>query len=69
MARRANEIRLHKAERIVRNQPGESSGYYARLMGCHREAFSRMLVQLEDRGILFCEDAKGKLWPYNSKGD
>lgn len=64
MARKTNERRLQKATQLLQNQPGCKSGEYAQMMGCHRQTFSRLLVQLNDRGLLLSEDGKGRLWPF-----
>jgi DNA-binding IclR family transcriptional regulator len=44
---------------------GYKSGEYARMMGCRRETFNRLLAHLESRGILFSEDQQGRLWPFH----
>ena len=64
MARKANPFRLQQVAQIIYEQPGHKSGEYARMMRTHRQTFNRLLVQLEDRGILFSEDDKGRLWPF-----
>jgi hypothetical protein len=65
MARKANERRLREVAGLLHTQPGRKSGEYARILGIHREDFSRALVQLNDRGVLLAEDDKGHLWPFN----
>ena len=65
MPRKANEKRLREITGLLRTQPGRKAGEYARLLGIHREDFRRVLVQLNDRGILLAEDDKGHLWPFN----
>ncbi len=64
MARKANEKELQKAVQLLHAQPGYKSGEYARMMGCHRQTFTRLLVLLNDRKIFFSEDGKGRLWPF-----
>jgi hypothetical protein len=64
MARKADEQRLQKAEQLLHSQPGHKSGEYAQKIGCHRQIFNRLLVQLNDRGVLISEDDKGRLWPF-----
>lgn len=64
MGRKANPDRLQKAARLLLEQPGHLSAEYARRMGCHRETFSRLLVQLDDQGFLLSEDEQGRLWPF-----
>ena len=66
MARKANPERLHEAARMIAEQPGHRSAEYARWMGCRREAFNRLLVQLDDRGFLLSEDENGRLWPFDT---
>lgn len=67
MGRKANEARLMKAKNLLYTKPGHKSGAYARMLGCHRETFSRLLVQLNDRGVLLSEDEKGRLQPFARK--
>ena len=62
MARRADESKIRKVMELLKTHPGRSSGEYARMMDCHREAFIRVLTQLEDRGVLLAEDRDGRLW-------
>ena len=64
MARKANESQIRQAAQLIHNQPGGRSANYANAMGCARETFNRLLVQLNDRGILFSEDPQGRLWPF-----
>jgi len=68
MARKADEKRLQEAVRLVTVHPGCQSGEYAQMMGCHRQTFNRLLVQLNDQGVLLSEDDKGRLWPFGKKG-
>lgn len=63
MGRKANEDRIRAAKQAIEANPGHRSGHYARKLGYHRETFNRILVQLNDRGILLSEDGKGRLWP------
>ena len=67
MPRKANESRLQEAATLLQTQPGCKAGEYARRLGIHREDFRRVLVQLNDRGVLLSEDDNGHLWPF-SKG-
>jgi DNA-binding IclR family transcriptional regulator len=64
MARNADPDRLREAARLLAEQPGHMSAEYARRMGCPRETFNRLLVQLDDRGFLLSEDRQGRLWPF-----
>ena len=64
MSRKANEQRIQDAARLVHNRPGKRSAEYAREMGCARETFNRLLVRMNDRGILLSEDREGRLWPF-----
>jgi DNA-binding IclR family transcriptional regulator len=64
MPRNADPERLQEAARLITEQPGHLSAEYARRMGCHRETFNRLLVQLDDRGFLLSEDPQGRLWPF-----
>jgi DNA-binding IclR family transcriptional regulator len=64
MGRRANKRRLQEVASLLQAQPGRRAGEYARILGMHREDFSRALVQLNDRGVLLSEDDRGHLWPF-----
>jgi len=68
MPRKANEERLQEAVQLLLNRPGHKPGEYARMMGCHRQTFNRLLAQLDGRGILLSEDGKGRLWPFGRNG-
>jgi hypothetical protein len=48
MARKTDDHRLRNAAKLIDEYPGQKSGVYARMMGCHREIFNRLLVQLDD---------------------
>ena len=67
MARKADETRLQEASKLFQSDPGRKAGEYARILGVHREDFNRMLVQLNDRGVLLSEDEKGHLWLFRKK--
>lgn len=69
MARKTNQARLDKAAQLLRSQPGCKSGEYARMLGCHRQTFTRLLVQLDNRGVLLSEDEQGRLWPFGRSQD
>lgn len=64
MARKADKNKLQKAINLFHKEPGQKSGEYARKMGFHREAFNRLLVQLNDRKIFLYEDDDGRIWPF-----
>ncbi|MFC1997969.1 hypothetical protein ACFLXI_10275 [Chloroflexota bacterium] len=64
MARRANQKQIDLAAGLIHSQPGQQSAAYAREMGCARETFNRLLVHLNDRGVLLSEDSQGQLWPF-----
>ena len=66
MARKADEKRLQKVAHLMSERPGYKSGEYALMMGCHRETFTRLLVQLNDQGFLLSEDKQGRLWPFQN---
>ena len=67
MARKADETRLKEVSKLFHLKPGRKAGEYARILGIHREDLSRVLVQLNDRGVLLSEDEKGRLWPFDKK--
>jgi hypothetical protein len=69
MARKSDDHRLRNAAKLINEWPGQKSGVYARMMGCHREIFNRLLVQLDDWGFLLFEDRKGGLWPFRNDDD
>ena len=64
MARKADKNKLRKAINLFHKEPGQKSGTYARKLGIHREAFNRILVQLNDKDVLLYEDDEGKIWPF-----
>lgn len=63
MPRRADEKKVQVVVELLHARPGRRPGEYARMMGCHREAFVRVLAQLERAGVLLAEDGDGRLWP------
>jgi hypothetical protein len=67
MGRKANQDRIKAAEKAIKANPGRRAGHYARQLGCHRETFNRVLVQLNDRGVLLSEDDRGRLWPFRRR--
>lgn len=64
MARQPQDERLESIYNTVRENPGEKSGFIARLLGLSRSAVTRMLPALEDKGMYVSEDEKGGLWPF-----
>jgi hypothetical protein len=66
MGRKANTVRLQAAAQLIQDRPGLLSAEYARLMGCHREIFNRLLVHLDDQGFLLSEDERGRLWLFRN---
>lgn len=64
MGRNANQEKIQRAAELIRHQPGKRAGEYARLLDMHQQAFHRLLIQMEDRGIYLSEDEEGRLWPY-----
>ena len=64
MPRKADPDRIQEAARLLAEQPGHLSAEYARRMGCNRETFNRLLVQLDEQGFLLSEDEQGRLWPF-----
>ena len=64
MPRKANYLKLQKASSLLHRRPGKKPGTYARKLHMHKEAFNRLLVQLNDLGILFYEDEQGRIWPF-----
>ncbi len=69
MPRKANEAKIARAAVLLKTRPGLRAGRYARMLGCHRESFNRLLVQLNDRDFLLFEDEKGRLWVFDQWGD
>jgi len=63
MARIADKKKLEQAVEILNTEPGKKSGTYARKLGVHKEAFNRLLVQLNDEKVLLYEDDDGNIWP------
>jgi hypothetical protein len=62
MPKLVKELKLQAVVKLVTSHPGLRSGEYARMLGCHREAFMRVLLKLEHRGVLLAEDDEGRLW-------
>jgi len=69
MSRKADETRLRAAQFAIEKQPGQKAGFYARLLGWHRESVNRILTMLNEQGILLSEDDKGGLWPFGEGED
>ncbi|MBI5292803.1 MAG: hypothetical protein HY872_13090 [Chloroflexi bacterium] len=64
MARKANQAQLESLKCEIEKHPGKHPGFFARLLGWHREQVNRALTTLNDNGVLLSEDEKGRLWPY-----
>jgi len=67
MARKADETRLESLQQAIESHPGQRPSFFASLLGCSREAVSRMLVTLNDRGVLYYEDERNGVWPFETK--
>ena len=67
MARKPQDERLESIYNKVQENPGEKSGFIARLLGLNRSDVTRMLPALEDKGMYVSEDEKGGLWPFSRK--
>jgi len=67
MARKANWDRAAAVYQKVQQYPGHRAGFFARLLGLHRNEGVRSLTALEDRGYLLSEDRLGRLWPFGRK--
>lgn len=69
MPRNPDGARLEHLLQAIESNPGNPPGFFARLIGCQRETISRMLVSLNDRGVLLWEDERGGLWPCEQDGE
>ena len=64
----ADSERLQAIWEAVEREPGTKPGTVARRLGLHRSSVTRALPALEEQGYLLSEDAKGRLWPWKSRG-
>ena len=64
MARKHEIGRLEAIYQSVEDNPGEHSGFIARLLGLSRSSVTRSLPALDEHGYLLSEDDKGRLWPF-----
>ncbi|MBN1887203.1 MAG: hypothetical protein JW850_04415 [Thermoflexales bacterium] len=64
MARKHETERLEAIYESVEENPGERSGFIARLLGLSRSAVTRSLPAMDERGYLLSEDDDGRLWPF-----
>ena len=64
MGRTTDLHKLRAAARLIQQQPGKKPGEYARMLHMHRQAFRRLLPQMEEHDIYLYEDEEGRLWPY-----
>jgi DNA-binding MarR family transcriptional regulator len=67
MGRKADATRLQEISRYVEEHPGCKPIAIAEDMGCDRSTITRSLPMLEESGILFSEDARGRLWPFGKR--
>jgi hypothetical protein len=67
MARKASLQELRKLDEAIASQPGQRSGFWARVFGWSREKTNRHLTTLNDHGRLYYEDDNGGLYPFDSK--
>ena len=65
MSREANNQRLQQLQQAIEQNPGQRSGFFARLIGWRREEVNRALAHLDEQGVLLSEDDKGGLWPFD----
>lgn len=65
MARRTDLTKLQLIYRYIQQRPGIKPAEIARLLGMHRSAITRALVELETQNLLVSEDDRGGLWPFN----
>lgn len=65
MGRHAQQARVEKIYHSVAENPGERAADLARRLGLHRSEVTRYLPNLEDKGLLVCEDDMGRLWPFH----
>lgn len=64
MGRKADANRLQDIARFVEEHPGCRPVDIAQQLDADRSTITRSLPMLEERGILFSEDARGRLWPF-----
>lgn len=68
MPRSADENRLEALRQAIETYPGQPVGFFARLLDWPHEVISRVLVSLNDSGVLLFEDEQGGIWPFNNMG-
>ena len=68
MARHADQQQLEKLRQTIERSPGQCIGAIARLLNWSREKVTRGLVTLNDRGLLFYEDERGRFRRYRKHG-
>ena len=69
MARHADQQQLEELRQAIERSPGQCIGAIARVLNWSREKVTRGLVTLSDRGVLFYEDERGRLWRYRNRRD
>jgi DNA-binding IclR family transcriptional regulator len=68
MARHADQQQLEELRQTIDRSPGQCIDAIARLLNWSREKVTRGLVTLNDRGLLFYEDERGRFRRYRKHG-
>lgn len=69
MARHADQQHLDELRQVIERSPGQCIGAVARMLKWSREKVTRGLATLNDQGVLFYEDERGRLWPFQRRRD
>lgn len=67
MAHKAQNERLENIYDSIEDNPGERSGFFAKILNIPRSSVTRSLPTLEEEGYLISEDEEGRLWPFRRK--
>ena len=67
MPRKASPTRLNALKETVNAHPGRKPSFLARMLGWPIEVVVRTLTSLNDRGVLFSEDERGGIWPFENR--
>ena len=65
MARKADKNKLAQLKDAIAAQPGKTPSSLAKMLGWHRQEISRALMTSQDARVLFWEDERGGLHPFD----
>jgi hypothetical protein len=67
VGRKQNNNQLEEIYKTVDQNPGQRSGFIARILGIPRSQVTRALPAMQERGHLMSEDEKGRLWVFKRR--